>query len=193
MKLAKQQQQQQQQHNNNRITFPAPFAIGPFEILRHLRFYSNSTCLTKKKLVIIMIDIHKTNNIYTLTFAINNKLADLGKKNKLQTLSSKQNCKLVCESIFDSFCFVKTTDYEEMVLTCYYEVLGVERSADDATLKKAYRKQALKHHPDKNQNNLEEATRKFKEVQNAYVVARIVFLFAQFSQRYSFWRLATRF
>lgn len=54
-----------------------------------------------------------------------------------------------------------------MVLTCYYEVLGVDRDADDATLKKAYRKAALKHHPDKNPDNFDEATKKFKEIQNA--------------------------
>jgi DnaJ family protein A protein 5 len=54
--------------------------------------------------------------------------------------------------------------------TCYYEVLGVEPRATDTELKKAYRKEALKWHPDKNPDNLEAATEKFKEVQNAYAV-----------------------
>jgi len=51
----------------------------------------------------------------------------------------------------------------------YYEVLGVERSADDATIKKAYRKLAKKYHPDMNPGDAE-AERKFKEASEAYAV-----------------------
>ncbi len=51
----------------------------------------------------------------------------------------------------------------------YYEVLGVAKDADDATLKKAYRKMAKKYHPDTNQGD-EVAAEKFKEVQEAYAV-----------------------
>ncbi|MHC4924979.1 MAG: molecular chaperone DnaJ [Planctomycetota bacterium] len=51
----------------------------------------------------------------------------------------------------------------------YYEVLGVPRDAAPDVIKKAYRKAALKHHPDRNQGN-EEAAEKFKEVAEAYQV-----------------------
>lgn len=51
----------------------------------------------------------------------------------------------------------------------YYEVLGVDKSADDATIKKAYRNLAKKYHPDLNPDN-KEAEKKFKEVNEAYEV-----------------------
>jgi molecular chaperone DnaJ len=51
----------------------------------------------------------------------------------------------------------------------YYEVLGVARDADEATLKKAYRKLALQFHPDRNPDN-PEAEAKFKEASEAYSV-----------------------
>jgi molecular chaperone DnaJ len=52
----------------------------------------------------------------------------------------------------------------------YYQVLGVERDVDEASLKKAYRALAQEHHPDKNPDNTEEAEEKFKEISEAYSV-----------------------
>jgi molecular chaperone DnaJ len=51
----------------------------------------------------------------------------------------------------------------------YYEVLGVERSASQEDIKKAYRKKAFEHHPDRNPDN-KEAEEKFKEATEAYEV-----------------------
>jgi len=52
----------------------------------------------------------------------------------------------------------------------YYEILGVTKSASDAEIKSAYRKMALKWHPDKNQDKKEEAESKFKEINEAYQI-----------------------
>ncbi|HFC8518230.1 molecular chaperone DnaJ [Neisseria weaveri] len=49
----------------------------------------------------------------------------------------------------------------------FYETLGIARSASDDDIKKAYRKLAMKYHPDRNPDN-KEAEEKFKEVQKAY-------------------------
>ena len=51
----------------------------------------------------------------------------------------------------------------------YYEVLGVDRNADEATIKKAYRVLAKKYHPDANPGD-KEAEKKFKEASEAYAV-----------------------
>lgn len=51
----------------------------------------------------------------------------------------------------------------------YYEVLGVDKSADEATIKKAYRTLAKKYHPDMNPGDAE-AEKKFKEASEAYAV-----------------------
>ena len=51
----------------------------------------------------------------------------------------------------------------------FYEVLGVDRNADDSTLKSAYRKLAMKYHPDRNPGD-QSAEKKFKKISEAYEV-----------------------
>lgn len=63
--------------------------------------------------------------------------------------------------LFDSLHIMSST---------YYDILGVEKNADQPTIRKAYLKLSLKYHPDKNPNNLEEAKTKFIEVGEAYEV-----------------------
>ena len=74
----------------------------------------------------------------------------------------------------------------------YYKILGIEKSADQEEVKKAYRKLALKYHPDRNPNN-REAEEKFKKISEAYAVLSDkekrkqydTFGSDQFSRRYS--------
>jgi curved DNA-binding protein len=74
----------------------------------------------------------------------------------------------------------------------YYKTLGVDKSVDQEAIKKAYRKLALKYHPDRNPDN-REAEEKFKKISEAYAVLSDPekrkqyesFGSDQFSQRYS--------
>ena len=52
----------------------------------------------------------------------------------------------------------------------YYEVLGVDKGADEAKIKKAYKRLAMKYHPDRNGDDKAGAEKKFKEVRKAYDV-----------------------
>ena len=52
----------------------------------------------------------------------------------------------------------------------YYETLGVHQNATDSEIKKAYKKLALRWHPDKNQNNQKTAQKIFQEIAEAYEV-----------------------
>ncbi len=58
-----------------------------------------------------------------------------------------------------------------MAKRCYYDILSVERSAGDGDIKAAFRKQAMKLHPDRNPGDLE-AERRFKELNEAYEVLK---------------------
>ena len=51
----------------------------------------------------------------------------------------------------------------------YYEVLGVQKNVSDDDLKKAFRRSAMKYHPDRNPDNAE-AEAKFKEAKEAYEI-----------------------
>lgn len=52
----------------------------------------------------------------------------------------------------------------------YYQILGISRNATPDEIKKAYKKMALKWHPDRNHDNQKEATEKFKEISEAFQV-----------------------
>ncbi|KAI8602813.1 DnaJ domain-containing protein, partial [Dissophora ornata] len=54
--------------------------------------------------------------------------------------------------------------------TCHYVVLGIEKNASDTDIKKAYRRKALEWHPDKNHHRVEEATKQFAFIAEAYEV-----------------------
>jgi hypothetical protein len=62
----------------------------------------------------------------------------------------------------------------------YYNVLKLGKGASDDDLKKAYRKLAMKWHPDKNPTNKKAAEAKFKEVAEAYEVSSCLFFFLWF-------------
>lgn len=67
----------------------------------------------------------------------------------------------------------------------YYKILQVDKNANDDELKKAYRKLAMKWHPDKNPTNKKDAEAKFKQISEAYEV--FFFLYGYY-QNFSFFK-----
>jgi curved DNA-binding protein len=61
------------------------------------------------------------------------------------------------------------TELKETAVSNYYDILGVQKGASDDEIKKAYRKLALKYHPDRNQGD-KVAEEKFKSISEAYAV-----------------------
>jgi len=62
-------------------------------------------------------------------------------------------------------------DRSTMAKACYYETLSVSRTASDNEIKSAYRKLAMKWHPDRNPGD-KSAEAKFKEINEAYDVLK---------------------
>jgi len=52
----------------------------------------------------------------------------------------------------------------------YYNLLGVKKDANDKEIKKAFKKKAIQHHPDKNLDDVDSAKEKFAKIANAYEV-----------------------
>ena len=77
----------------------------------------------------------------------------------------KKNVKLYIIILIISLIIIKSNDKND-----YYKILGIEKNATEKEIKKAYRKLALKWHPDKNPNNREEAEEKFKKINEAYSI-----------------------
>ena len=75
------------------------------------------------------------------------------------------NIKIILISLIILPILIKSEEQED-----YYAILGIKKDATEAEIKKAYRKLALKWHPDKNPNNREEAEEKFKKINEAYSV-----------------------
>ena len=80
---------------------------------------------------------------------------------------SDKNAYIICITIF----YKKIIEIQMGSKRDYYEILGVSKTSTPDEIKKAYRKKAMKYHPDKNPNN-KEAEGKFKEAAEAYEVLK---------------------
>ncbi|QDZ38505.1 J domain-containing protein [Euhalothece natronophila Z-M001] len=80
-----------------------------------------------------------------------------------------------------------TTDFKD-----YYSILGVDKKASESDIKKAYRKLALKYHPDRNPND-KEAENRFKEISEAYEVLSDPEKRKKYDQFGQYWQQADQF
>lgn len=64
----------------------------------------------------------------------------------------------------------KTNSKATLTMPTHYETLGISKSSSQDEIKQAYKKMALKHHPDRNPTNVLEATEKFKLIAEAYSI-----------------------
>lgn len=118
-------------------------------------------------------------NLYPFEKRIEAIVKQLGLSNTNSSLTSKLNnsYRFVFHSSQDVYCLgpgglagIEVILKLEKQLRHYYKVLGVEKGASEKELKKAYRKSALRWHPDKNLDNKEVAENQFKKVNEAYQV-----------------------
>lgn len=77
---------------------------------------------------------------------------------------------IIYSNIFFIYIFLSYIYYSYGLSKSYYTTLGISKDADEHAIKKAYRKLAIKFHPDKNKENKKEAESKFKEINEAYEV-----------------------
>lgn len=88
---------------------------------------------------------------------------------RTQRRDSRATVELICQRATSRWPVFEYTDNGSMAKRDYYEVLGVARDSSDRDISKAYRKLAIKYHPDSNPGD-DEANARFKEAAEAYEV-----------------------
>ncbi|MBW0540093.1 hypothetical protein O181_079808 [Austropuccinia psidii MF-1] len=139
-----------------------------------MKFLSNSRRICNKKLS------HRRNLIESSNQALDQvacSIASIGLSDTGKLLISRIII-ILSENLFNPLRQLllpslskKTNSYRYSIMgKDYYSILGVPRSADDAEIKAAYKKAALRHHPDRNVQDPEAAGKKFKEISEAFQV-----------------------